>query len=81
LGGKLIRTVSRLSFDCPGVAPGTRGGKVIRTVSFFGSFGSLIVEIQPGKILLKAFPLSLDKVTRRHVFARGLPRRCYATRS
>ncbi|MFL6530761.1 MAG: hypothetical protein ACJ8KX_09855 [Chthoniobacterales bacterium] len=45
-GGKFSRTSARASsvaappFDVDG-----RGGRVIRTVSFLGSFGSLIVEI------------------------------------
>ncbi|HEX8280031.1 MAG TPA: hypothetical protein VF551_01530, partial [Chthoniobacterales bacterium] len=40
-GGRLMRTVSRPSAASPGLA-GARGGNVIRTVSFFGSFRSLI---------------------------------------
>jgi hypothetical protein len=43
-----MRTVSRPSpLDA---AAGARGGNVIRTVSFFGSFGSLIVEISRQKV-------------------------------
>lgn len=40
--GRLIRTVSRGSPPSPEVFVGTRGGKVMRTVSFFGSFRSLM---------------------------------------
>ena len=40
--GRLIRTVSRLLAAASVGLGGTRGGSVIRTVSFFGSFGSAI---------------------------------------
>ena len=40
--GKLIRALSRIPLSSPMVFGGVRGGKVIRTVSFFGSFRSLI---------------------------------------
>jgi hypothetical protein len=40
--GRLIRTVSRLAAAASAGLGVTRGGNVIRTVSFFGSFGSAI---------------------------------------
>lgn len=46
-GGRLIRTVSRFTVGPPG-APNGRGGKVILTVSFFGS--SLIFSLGSNKI-------------------------------
>ena len=45
-GGKLSRTSARASsVAAPPFGADGRGGRVIRTVSFLGSFGSLIVEI------------------------------------
>lgn len=49
-GGRLIRRSSRASsLAAPLLAFGGRGGKVIRTVSFFGSFGSLILEVSAAR--------------------------------
>jgi len=42
--GKLIRTVSR-GLETGGTLADVRGGKVMRTVSFLGSFGSAIFAV------------------------------------
>jgi len=63
--GILMRAVSR--DGCEPVAGSTvRGGKVIRTVSFLGSFESAISV--PGKVLIKKWMKLLDLSLLKHGF-------------